>query len=206
MSVSTRCAYWWGDDVKYGLSVVTPPALEPVTVADVKLNAGITHDEDDVWLSRRIVSARQLAEVFIKRTFIETSWRLTLDELPSQFYLPRPTLRSVTTFKYLDTSGVQQTLDASNYTVDIYTEPGRITPAYNVSWPTYRQHTNCIEVIYKAGYGTTAASVPQGIRDAIVLTVTQWYENRGDEGDKELGVLPSTVKTLLRANAWGFLG
>lgn len=206
MACSTRCSYWWDDDVKYGLSVVTAPTLEPVTVADVKINAGITHDDDDVWLSRRIVSARQLAEVFLKRTFVETSWRLTLDALPSQFYLPRPTLRSVTTFKYLDTDGTQQTLDSSNYTVDIYTEPGRITPAYNVTWPLYRQHTNCIEIIYKAGYGTTAASVPQGIRDAIVWTVTKWYEFRGDAEDEEPSALPQAAKSLLRAHSWGFLG
>lgn len=206
MLSSSRCEYWWDDTVKYGLSISAAPTLEPVTPEDVRDNAHIDLTDDDTWLLGRIQSARLLAEKYIKRAFIETTFRLTLDAFPSgAFYLPRPTLRSVTSVKYLDANGTQQTLSASNYTVDIYTEPGRIVPAYGLSWPTHRQDTNSIEVIYKAGYGTTAGSVPRSVRDAIIATVTQWYFNRGDDGDKPMSELPACAKTLLRCEAWGYL-
>ncbi len=200
-----RCQYWWDDFQKFGLSVTSAAALEPVDANDVKANSVISIDDDDLWIARRITAARQLCETFIKRCFVDTTFRLTLDRFPTVFYVPRPPLISVTSIKYLDNDGTQQTWATNQYTVDTYTEPGRIGLAWNVSLPTYRMIQNSIEVIYHAGYGTTAASVPQSVRDAIVLTVSQWYENRGDEGDKELGRLPSAAKSLLRANAWGYL-
>lgn len=206
MLSSSRCEYWWNDTVKYGLSVVTAPSVEPVTIQEVKDNAVIGIDDDDLLVARKITAARELAETFIKRAFISTTLRLTLDFMPSwEFYLPRPRLVSVTSVKNLDSAGVQQTISSSDYTVDTYTEPGRITPAYGETWPTGREHTNAIEVVYVAGYGSTAASVPQAIKDAIVMTVTQWYEHRGDEGDKQTTQLPIAAKSLLRAHAWGYL-
>jgi len=201
----TRCNYWWDDDIKYGLSVSTAPTAEPVSVAEVKANAIIGIDDDDTLIENKIKAARELCEVFIKRAFVSRTLRLTLDQFPAwEFYLPRPPLVSVTSVKYLDSDGTQQTITAADYTVDTYTEPGRITPAYNLSWPSGRVHTNAIEVIYVAGYGA-ATAVPQSIKDAISMTVTQWYANRGDEGDKHLSQLPAAAKSLLRSQAWGFL-
>ena len=202
---TTRCSYWWDDNVKFGLSVSVAPTAEPVSVDDVKNHARIDIDDDDVLVENKIKAARELCETYIKRAFVSRTLRLTLDEMPAwEFYLPRPPLVSVTSVKYIDSSGTQQTISASDYSVDIYTEPGRITPAYGLSWPSGRAHTNAIEVIYVAGYGA-AASVPQSIKDAIAMTVTQYYWNRGDEGDKPLTEIPRGAKSLLRSQAWGYL-
>lgn len=201
---STVTNYWWDETTKWSLSLVTGPTVWPVTEDEIKANALIDIDDGDTWVESRIKSATQLCEVFLKRSFCTTSWRLSLDRFPNEFYLPRPPLISVASIKYLDLDGVQQTLASNQYTVDAYSEPGRITPAYNVSWPTHRDHTNSIEVLYSAGYGA-AAAVPQSIKDAIIFTVTQWHENRGDEGDKTLTELPAAAKALLRANSWGYL-
>lgn len=195
-----------GDDsFPWALSIVTEPATEPVSVSDVKLNARVEIAEDDLFIAQRIVSARRLAEAFTKRTFVTTTLRLNLDYFPSwEIFLKRPPLVSVTWIKYTDTNGTQQTISSGDYTVDTYSEPGRVTPAYGVSWPSGREHTNSIEVKYVAGYGA-ASAVPQSIKDAITLTVTQWYENRGDDGEKKLSELPAAAKSLLSAEGWGYL-
>jgi uncharacterized phiE125 gp8 family phage protein len=205
MSLASRCEYWWDDDIKFGLSVVTAPTAEPVSVSEVKANARIDIDDDDTLVARKITAARELAEVYIKRSFVTQTLRLTLDYMPGwMFYLPRPPLVSVTTVKYIDVDGVQQTIPSSDYIVDAYSHPGRITPAYNDEWPTPRLQMNAIEVVYVAGYGA-ASAVPQSIKDAIAMTVTQYYENRGDEGDTPLSELPRGAKSLLRSQSWGYL-
>lgn len=206
-----RCEYWWDDQVKFGLTVSTAATSEPVTVSEVKAQARISLDIDDTFIEAKIKSARELCEVYIKRAFVSRTLRLTLERFPSGwFYLPRPPLVSVTSIKYYDENGTQQTLSSANYIVDAYTEPGRITPAYNVSWPSIREQVNSIEVLYVAGYGA-ASAVPQSIKDAISMTVTNWYENRGESpaaaspdilDDMKL---PRAAKALLRANAWGYL-
>jgi uncharacterized phiE125 gp8 family phage protein len=204
--MGSKCDYWFADDIKYGLSVVTQPTAEPVSVDEVKDNARIDGTEEDLWIERKIKAVRELAEVYTKRTFVTTTLRLTLDYFPSvEFYLPRPKLQTVTSLKYYDNDGTQQTLGASNDIVDAYTEPGRITPAYNVSWPSARQQAKSIEVIYVAGYGDPG-DVPQSIKDAIIVGVTQFYEYRGDEGEKPMSQLPEASKALLMSQSWGFLG
>lgn len=200
MSLTSSCKYWWDDSVKYGLSVVTEPTAEPVSVQEAREHCRIYVNDDDAWLSNAITAARRLGETFIKRTFVTTTLRLTIDELPDwDFYLPRPNLVSVTSIKYRDSSNVQQTISSSDYTVDTYTAPGRVTPAYGLTWPSGISHTNAVEVVYVAGYGA-ASAVPASIKHAILLTVADWHINRENEA-----TLPEAAKTLLRAEVWGYL-
>lgn len=204
--MNTRsCNYWWDDEVKFGLSVHTAATTEPVSVQEVKDHSRI--DQSDLttltWIANAIVAAREKCETFLKRRFVSTTLRLTLDEWPEVFYLPSPPLVSVTSVKYYDLSGVQQTLSGSNYTVDQYTQPGRITPAYGLSWPTSRVHTNSIEVLYVAGYGA-ASAVPYAIKQAILFTVATWFEHRENTG-QNMTELPDTAKSLLRSHSWGYL-
>lgn len=193
-------SFWFDDTKRWALSVYTAPTEWPVSVQDVKDNARIDIFDDDVWIWNAIKAATELCETFLKRCFCTTTLRLNLDEFPwFDFVLPRPNLVSVTSIKYLDTSGVQQTLSASAYSVDIRSTPGRIVPVYNTDWPVYRNFTNSIEVIYVAGYGA-ASAVPNAIKQAIKFCVTEWYNNR-----ENMAMLPDVSKQLLRSEAWGYV-
>ncbi len=198
--------YWWDDTVRYALSVVTEPTEEPVTIAEAREHCRVAVFDDDAWIYAAIVSARKLCETITKRAFCTTTFRLSLDQFPpDQFYLPRPPLVSVTSIKYLDSSGVQQTWSGSNYSVDIYSQPGRVALVYNGSWPTStRMDTNAIEVIYRAGYGA-ASAVPRSIKHAILMTVAHWNENREAVTEASMNELPMAAKSLLAAESWGFL-
>lgn len=200
----SQCKYWWDDSVKYGLSVSVQPTEEPVSIAEANEHCRIVLTDENAWISNAITAARRLCETFLKRCFVTTTLRLTLDEMPAwEFYLPRPKLIAVTSVKYRDLSNVQQTISAADYTVDAYTEPGRITPAYGLTWPIGITHTNAVEVIYTAGYGA-ASAVPASIKHAILLTVGYWNENREAVG-QSMSELPMAAKSLLRAESWGFL-
>ena len=198
--------YWWDDSVRYALSVVTQPTEEPVTVAQAREQCRVAIFDDDAGLYDNIVAARKLCEVEIKRAFCTTVLRLSLDQFPpDQFYLPRPPLVSVTSIKYLDSNGTQQTWGSSNYSVDIYSQPGRVALVYNGSWPTStRADTNAIEVIYRAGYGA-ASAVPRSIKHAISMTVAHWNENREAVTENSMNELPMAAKSLLAAESFGFL-
>lgn len=128
-----------------------------------------------------IKTARQWCENYQWRAYISQSCTWTLDDWQTVFELPRPPLirtTPITSIKYINTSGVQTTLDTAEYTYDAESEPGTVYPAYGKSWPSIRGDRNSIEIIYKVGYGTTAASVPQNVKQAILLLAGHWYENR----------------------------
>ena len=161
------------------LTISTAPTIEPITVAELKQQCRIDNDDADDLLLSYIVAARGVVESRLRRQLITATWRLNLDRFPSWCIdIPLPPLLSITSVQYLDSDGTTQTLASSEYTVDIRSEPGRLTPAYGKSWPTTRDQVNAVTILYTAGYGDTRASVPQGIRQAIRLLAAHYYEMR----------------------------
>jgi uncharacterized phiE125 gp8 family phage protein len=160
--------------------VTTQPTIEPVSLAEAKLHLKIeTADTaDDTLISALIKAAREYCEGFQNRAYIEQSITLKFDDFADEIIVPKPPLISVTSIKYIDVNGTQQMLAATVYAVDTTSEPGRITLAYNQSWPSIRGDANGVEIIYKAGYGATAAGVPESVKVAIKLLIGHWYEHR----------------------------
>ena len=152
-------------------------ATEPITTAEAKTHLRVTSSTDDAYIDTLVKACRQTAENELRRSLITQTWVRTLDEFPDAFELHYPPIIAVTSVKYYDAAGVQQTLAPSQYSLDYQGEPGWIVPAYNVTWPDTLQAINAVEVTYTAGYGT-AADVPQAIKAWILLHVGHLYENR----------------------------
>lgn len=163
------------------LKLLTAPTVEPVTTAEAKTNMRVTSSDDDTFIGTLITAARRYAEQHCRRAFVNQTWDLYLDDWPGDDYIviPRPPLVSVTHVKYTDSGNTVNTWAAANYIVDSYREPGRVVLGYGISWPTATlRPTSAINVQYVAGYGAAAANVPQEIKQAILLLVAHWYENR----------------------------
>ncbi len=157
-------------------------------------------EENDL-LAGYIAAARGYAEGFQNRAYITTAFKLTLDRFPIVISPPRPPLISVTSIKYYDTDGVQQTLSADVYTVDVESEPGRIALGYNQSWPAIRNIINAVEVNFTAGYGTAGSDVPATIKQAIKLLVSHYYCIRQPViVGTGVAEVPDSVKSLLSLN------
>ncbi len=186
---------------KYSLKVVTPPALEPVSLAEAKLQCRLDDDltMDDQLISTLISAARGYCENETNRAFVNTTFDLKMDGFwDCEIRLPRAPASSVTSVTYLDTDGVSQTWSASEYSVDINAEPGRITRAYGFSWPSTRCIENAVTVRYVAGYGAAASSVPEDIKAAMKLIIGHLYANRESVVVGTItAVLPLAVESLL---------
>jgi uncharacterized phiE125 gp8 family phage protein len=150
-------------------------------IADASLGAEApsTNTTLDQLLARFIRTARQMAETATRRALITQTLDLYLDSFPFwEVTLPRPKLQSVTSITYVDDNGVTQTLDTSLYLVDTTTEPARITPAFGEVWPTTRWQTNAVRIRYVAGYGATAASVPECVKDWMLFQINTMWNTR----------------------------
>jgi len=193
------------------LTIVTPPAEEPVTLTEAKNHLRVDLSDDDSLISALIVAAREHAEAITRRAFITQTLKLSMDAFPvnnGPIYVPMPPLQSVNSLKYFDTDGVEQTLtEGTDYLVDNESEPGRITPAPDTGWPATQNRPNAVSVEFVAGFGD-ASKVPQGIKQAILLMVGHWYENREAvtmQGNNA-GELPMAVDSLLMMHRiWRFV-
>lgn len=161
-----------------GLTLVTAPDGEPVVPTEAINHLRLEEaTEEDALVASLVKSSREFAEGFTNRALITQTWKLTLDCFPTTILLPKPPLQSVVSIKYTDTAGVEQTVSAADYQVDITSEPGRVVPAWGKYWPTTRGELNAVRITFTCGYGD-AASVPEAIKQAVLLMVGGGYENR----------------------------
>ena len=183
--------------------VTTSPSIEPLSVIEAKDHLRVDGDDDEVLIAAYIKAAREFAEAYTGRTLINTVYTLSLDKFPTSsdaIEIPAAPLASVTSISYVDTDGATDSMDSSDYRVDTSSEPGRITVAYGNSWPSTRDITNAVSIVYTGGYGTSRDDVPEGIRMAMRLLVGHMYENReavviGTAANE----LPLAVESLLDA-------
>lgn len=177
------------------LALITAPTVEPITLAEAKTQCRVDSDltDDDGLLGTLISAAREHAENLTKRAFISQTWEKTLDAFPGAGWcaawptvpngataipLAMPPLLSVVSVKYVDTSGVLQTLDPASYKVDDRVLPGWVVPAYGYTWPTARLEPNAVRIRFTAGYGAAATDVPTAIKAWVKLAVATLYKHR----------------------------
>ena len=179
--------------------VTTEPSAEPVNVVDAKKHMRVDDDNEHVLLQTYLVAARKSAEEFQRRKYITQSITLELPGFSNVMSLPCAPLQSVTTVKYIDTAGDQQTLASSYYDEDTVSEPGRILLAYEQTWPTARAVYNAVEIIYVVGYGATSGTVPEQFKVAIWQIAAHAFENREPVAfGGSLGEIPLAGLDLLR--------
>jgi uncharacterized phiE125 gp8 family phage protein len=157
---------------------ITNPA-EPITLDQAKQHLRVTWSNEDALIELYIKAARESCEDRLDCTLVETGWRLTLDAFPDAIMLRRGPLVSVDAIRYMDTSGVLQTLAPQDYTVDTASTPGYVVPAYGKAWPDTRNQVNAVEVEYKAGRGA-----PGALKAWILLAIGDMYANREGSTDK----------------------
>ena len=187
----------------YRAVLTSGPSAEPVTLAQAKEQTQYTHTnaQDDL-LTRFITAARALVESKTNLCLITKTYELHLSHFPGVIYLPHPPLQQVDSITYIDADDVEQTVEPSVYQSGKYTRPGRIITASQQSWPTdVKPGTlEAVKVTYKAGFGNTAADVPEELKHAILLIVAEWFEHRkGLTTGTIVSELPHAVAALVEA-------
>lgn len=176
----------------YGLRIVTPAAVEPVSLGEVKNHARVDETEDDALIDIMIPAARELVERFLDRQLITATLEITLDRFPGgafsfggilhgqtgTIFLPRSPLDTVNSITFVDVSGSTDTVPLTDVIIDKNSEPARITPKSGTVWATTELQINSVIVNYKAGYGAVGPDVPATIRMAIFMMVADMLEHR----------------------------
>jgi len=192
--------------------LVTGPTVEPVSIAAAKEHSRVSYDfiEDDNYIDSLIKVAREYSEQYLKRKLITQTWKIYLDAWPAgDIVLPWGNLQSVTHVKYTDTDGTQTTWSSSTeYSVDTASEPGLIKLKYGKAYPTASLGPdNPIEIQFVCGYGDNSDSVPNAILQAILIQISDMYENREDVviGMTVTASLKVVKKLLFPCILWGLV-
>ena len=177
------------------LQLITPPAVEPVSLADAKLHLKVDTSDDDALIARLITAARARAEWHTGRALNTQSWILWLDCWPpcGIIEIPLPPLQSVTSLTVYAPDDSATVLDPATYRVDAVSSPARLMLKTSVLPPTNLRDINSVAAAFTAGYGDDATDVPAGFRAAILELIAFLYEHRGEAPAE----LPADVLALL---------
>lgn len=184
--------------------VIDGPIVEPVSVDEVKLASRIAGSKEDLNLLLYIEAARRVFEretgrVIHQETleFCPQSWldpyAMTSPDvrfrsgvqygtrLFNSIELPRATpLIEIESVLLKDSDGNVTTWDPSQYIADTRTTPGRLTLAYNCTWPQFTPDPVApITIRYTAGQpDSPLCEADADIKLAVLLMVGEAYENR----------------------------
>jgi uncharacterized phiE125 gp8 family phage protein len=183
----------------HSLKRIVEPASEPVTLDEAKRQCNVVATDEDAALSGWIRTARELVESESNRSLLPQTWRLRIRDWPAEkLELPKPPLIAVSSVKYYDSAGVEQTLPATYYAVDSDREPGVLWRDEDAIWPATDERPNGITITYTAGYAD-ADAVPWRAKQAILLLVAHWYRVReavGQVGEEVALAYQSLVRSL----------
>lgn len=198
-------------------TLVTGPVVEPISLAEAKMHLRIDDlspdlTPDNILISALIVASRQWAEDFQNRAYITQEWDLFLDRFPRReryIEIPRAPLMAIESLSYYDGTATQTVsfldpsgtalLETDDYIVDTASEPGRLCLKNASSWPVALRQAKSVQIRFLAGYGDAGANVPEEIKAAIKLKLSDLYENRGDS---DSAFVESTREKAVKALLW----
>lgn len=179
--------------------VITAPSQQ-IPTADLRAHCRITGTDEDALLVGFLAGAVDLAEHYTQRAIGVQTLELALDEFPDgAIAIERGPVVSITSVKYINEAGTEQTLSTSLYTLDDYSQTSWVIPAYDTEWPDTRDVANAVKVRYQAG------SLPAAVKSALLLTTAHLWENRESTSPTEVYELPMGAKALLdTVKVWSF--
>jgi len=187
--------------LRYELIEVTPAGADPVSLSDAKLHIRVTSTDEDALVTRLISAARRTVEDMTGRELITSTWKALYDGFPSgdaPIELPASPVSSLTSVKYNDADGTEQTLAASVYLSRLDIDPAVVWLDDGQDWPTTYGRGLDVNVEFVAGYGAAGSDVPEPLIQAILLLVGTWYENRETViVGQTPSVIPDTIDLLL---------
>lgn len=168
--------------------------------ADAKAHLRVDGSDEDALITSLIETATVHIEREYGLALVTQGLTIIRDEWPDNWLveLPVSPIQSVDSVTTYEVDGGSFSFDIGHWFADLATRPPRLVLHGTAPWPRPGRRANGIEIAVTAGYGDTANDVPAPIRQAVLLLVAHWFEQR-EPVAVGLGAqeIPSTVASLL---------
>lgn len=198
--------------------LITPPneiEASAASLDEIKGLCGVTENTNDILLWSLGIAATQYLDgkdgILMGRCLVTQTWREDFDTFHCEGFWgnsERDTLSgvlrlrlfpvaSITSIKYSDSDGIEQTLASNQYrllsdALGAYIAP--VVGATFVGWPSVFSQSDAVRVTYVVG--TAQANVPQPIRTAICMMVKNSFSmtsSSATTAQRDLALTSETV-------------
>ncbi len=155
--------------------LITPPTALAVTLDQARANLRVDGSDMDVLITLWVEGIIAVLEHEIGQRMMAQTWEVTLDAFPAAISLPHPVI-GVTSIKYLDITGAEQTLTPAAYRLQRSAYATTLIPASGAHWPDTCADVCTIVVEVVCGYGDTAASTPKNVQLYILAKLVEQFD------------------------------
>lgn len=189
------------------LQLIAAPVEYPVTLAEAKLHLRIDGDYEDSLINGLIGAAVSHfdAQGVLGRAMVTQTWAQWVSMPSSWVRLLMGPFAALTSVHYYDADNVLQEATLSDFEIRLDGDFVRVGPVSGKTWPSAYSRNDAIKITYTAGFGA-AADVPMSIKQAMLLTVGHWYQNREAVVEGTFKELPMAVEALLGIERVGWYG
>jgi uncharacterized phiE125 gp8 family phage protein len=177
------------------ITVVTPPASEPVSLAEAKLFLRVDHNAEDSLIASLIGAAREAVEAGCGRALVTRRVRESLDiwrrDAVNGAVLSLGPVTNVVAVRLLANNGAQSVIDPERYRIEGNRDRPRLV--FPSGFPATLRSAGGIEIEYDCGYADEAADLPIALRLATFQIAASLYELRQGESG-----IPETARALMR--------
>ncbi|PIR39589.1 MAG: hypothetical protein COV35_03540 [Alphaproteobacteria bacterium CG11_big_fil_rev_8_21_14_0_20_39_49] len=165
------------------LELHTAPAIEPLTLTEVKTYLKVNTSDDDALITNLIITVRQATEKFLKVSLISQSRKISYDKYcPSVVKLAMGPVQSITSVTAVQRDESTSVISTNAY----YLSAGKRKLIFDANVVSHR-----VEIIYVAGYGDLADDVPNPIKQGMLSHILAIYDGRAGAN-----VIPPQSQTL----------
>ena len=189
------------------LTLLSPPAGEPVDLAEAKAWLRVGSAAEDGLIAGLIAAARERVEAETGLALMAREVRETLEAWPArrgpahgQAFTPLlGPLIAVSAARLIAPDGRVEPWDPAEWRAEPG-EPGRIVAILPFGLPPIAPRGGRMEIDYRAGYGASAADAPAALREAVLRIAGEAYADARSAERAERGPasLSEGVEALLR--------
>ncbi len=167
-----------------------------MTLADAKLYLRTAGPDEDDLVIALIRAARHLVEAASNRLLVSQTWRLVCDAWPpgGALRLPLSPVIAIVAARVLTTQGPPVPVADGALRLEPGSDPTLLRVAGPLPQPQWPH--GGIEIDLVAGHGAPT-DVPEPFRQAMLMLVARWFENRGDATGHGDARLPADVLALI---------
>jgi uncharacterized phiE125 gp8 family phage protein len=165
------------------LTRIKTQEILPVGLTEVKAHLRLDHAHEDEYLRPLVQAAVGFVEEYLGRSLLTQTWRLIWEKekaYPPQLStsgddvcsvpLPYPPLRAILSVNRLMSTGERQPI--RRHRVEINHQVPRLV---------FADVPEAVEIEFETGYGDRPTDIPPVIRQAILMSVADFYEYRNSD-------------------------
>jgi len=162
---------------------VTGTPTEVITLTEAKAQLRVDATDEDALITNLIASAREAAENYIGRFIAQRTVKLITSDFVADFNLVYTPVSAITSIKYLDENKATQTLPTAKYNL-VNTNLLDSIVKYEDNLPTLYNAYNAVTIEVTSGFSAMPNGVPADIKAAMLLTITDLFQNRESRVDR----------------------